>query len=284
MIPKFHQVPKQSDNTFRIRHDILPNFGSIWHYHPEMELHYVIKGQGLKFIGDNISNFQEDEMVLLGSNIPHTWKCHIPKESDHYVEAMVLHFHPDSLGKEFLHLPETFELLKLLNSSKTGLYILGDTKQKVKEYMINMLESSKLRKVIYLLEIFDILSQTKHYSPITQDYANSKFNSIDEERMNSIFNYTFKHFREKIYVEEVANIVSLSVTSFCRYFKQMANKSYFDFLTEVRLNHACRLLINSNYAIKQIAEDAGFENTSNFYRHFKILKQCTPKEYIQQFS
>ena len=284
MKPKFHQVPKQSDNTFRIRHDLLPNFGTIWHYHPEIELHYVIKGQGLKFIGDNISNFQEDEMVLLGSNLPHTWKCSINKQSDHYVEALVLHFHPDSLGKEFLHIPETSDLLKLLNTSKSGLYIVGETKAQIRNLMVKMHESSRLRKIIFLLEIFELLASSCEYKLISHEYAQHKYNSIDEERMNNIFNYTFKNFQEKIYIEDIANIANLSVTSFCRYFKQMTNKSYFDFLTEVRLNHACRLLINSNFAIKQIAEESGFENSSNFYRHFKILKKCTPKAYIQQFN
>ena len=284
MKPKFHQVPKQSDHTFRIRHDLMPNFGTIWHYHPEIELHYVIKGQGLKFIGDNISNFQEDEMVLLGSNIPHTWKCNFTDVSEHYVEAFVLQYHPDAFGKEFLHIPETSDLLKLFNTSKAGLYILGETKQCIKALMIKMHESSRLRKIIYLLEIFDTLASSNEYQLITQEYAINKYNSIDEERMNSIFNYTFKNFQDKIYIEDIANIANLSVTSFCRYFKQMTKKSYFDFLTEVRLNHACRLLINSNFAIKQIAEESGFENSSNYYRHFKIWKKCTPKSYIQQFS
>lgn len=101
MKAKFHQVPKTSDHTFKIRHDVLPHFGTIWHYHPEIELHYLIKGEGIRFIGENISNFEKDELILLGSNIPHTWKCNLKSDSEYYVEALVLHFHPESLGHNF---------------------------------------------------------------------------------------------------------------------------------------------------------------------------------------
>lgn len=284
MKPKFHQVPKQSDNTFRIRHDVLPNFGTAWHYHPEIELHYVIKGYGVKFIGDNISNFHEGEMILLGSNIPHTWKCTIPQDAKSYVEALVLHFHPESLGREFLYLPETIDFVKVLNSSRNGLYIYGETKSLIKNLMIQMSEASRLRKIIFLLEIFDILAHSTDYKQISQNQSSLRLDSTDDERMNNIFNYTLKNLRNKIYLEDVADIANLSVTSFCRYFKNITNKSYYNFLIELRLSHACRLLFNSNHTIKQIVEESGFENMSNFYRHFKVFKNCTPKEYRQRFK
>ena len=102
MKPHFHKVPVTLQSSFSIRHDIKPDFGSIWHYHPELELHYVIKGEGVRFIGDNISNFVPDEMVLLGENLPHTWRCkdeYFQGNPDLKTEAMVVHFLPDCLGK-----------------------------------------------------------------------------------------------------------------------------------------------------------------------------------------
>lgn len=283
MKPKFHQVPKPLDHTFSIRHDILPHFGTVWHYHPEIELHYLIKGDGIRFIGDNISNFEKDEMILLGSNIPHTWKCNVKAGENKYVEAMVVHFHPECLGRDFLSLPETKSVQRLVTLANQGLLILGETKRKAKKLMMKMKDEQGVNKIVFLLRIFDILAQSDEYEVISSNYHFAKFNKTDENRLNKIFTYTLTNFKNKIQIEELAELSNLSITSFCRYFKMNTNKSYFDFLTELRLNYACRLLINSNLTVKAIAEESGFENPSNFYRHFKNFKNCTPKDYKENY-
>jgi hypothetical protein len=102
MKPYFHKVPVISLSSFSIRQDIQPNFGRIWHYHPELELHYVIKGKGMRFIGDRISNFSAGEIILLGENLPHTWRCseeYFQNDPDFEVEAIVIQFLPDCLGE-----------------------------------------------------------------------------------------------------------------------------------------------------------------------------------------
>ncbi|RZF60203.1 AraC family transcriptional regulator [Sphingobacterium corticibacterium] len=279
MKAKFHQVPKAFNNAFSIRHDILPHFGTIWHYHPEIELHYLIKGEGVRFIGDHIDHFGEDDMVLLGSNLPHTWKCNEIKQGENHVEALVLHFHPECLGKEFLTVSETQEILKLLQLSKNGLIIHGDTKERIKELMAAMQHTNGLEKLIYLFAIFRVLATSDEYETLSRSFAYNKLNKIDESRMDKVFSHTLTNFREKISIEDVAILCNLSSTSFCRYFKMITNKSYFDFLTEVRLNHACRLIIDSDLTMQHIAVESGFENTSNFYRHFKKFKGITPTEY-----
>lgn len=279
MKAKFHQVPKPFNNAFSIRHDILPHFGTIWHYHPEIELHYLIKGEGVRFIGDHIDHFRENDMVLLGPNLPHTWKCNEIQPGENHVEALVLHFHPECFGKEFLTISETQEVLKLLQLSKNGLIIHGDTKEKIKAQMEAMKDTDGLEKLIHLFGIFRILVSSDDYNMLSNSFAYNKLNKIDESRMDKVFSYTLKSFKEKIVIEEVATLCNLSTTSFCRYFKMITNKSYFDFLTEVRLNHACRLIIDSDLTMQHIAVESGFENTSNFYRHFKNFKGITPTAY-----
>ena len=279
MKAKFHQVPIPLNNAFSIRHDILPHFGTIWHYHPEIELHYLIKGKGVRFIGDHIDHFQQDEMVLLGSNLPHTWKCNESQEEGNHVEALVLHFHPDCLGKEFLTVSETQEISKLIQLSKNGLIIHGNTKQKIRERMEHMKDTQGLEKLLHLLEIFHVLVSSREYDMLSKSFTDSKLQKIDETRMDKVFSYTLKNFKSKISTEDVATLCSLSPTSFCRYFKTITTKSYFDFLTEVRLNHACRLIIDSDLTMQHIAVESGFENTSNFYRHFKNFKGVTPSVY-----
>ncbi len=279
MIPKFHVVPKSLDNAFSIRHDVVPQFGTTWHYHPEIELHYLIKGEGIRFVGDSIGNFQEDDMILMGSNLPHTWKCNISSSSGNHVEALVLHFHPECLGKEFLNVYETQGITKLFEQAKTGLVIKGTSKEQIKRLMWRMKRETGLNKVVYLLRIYAILLESKEYEVLSNSTEFAKSSQLDGNRMEKILSFTLQNFREKILVGDVARLTNLSITSFCRYFKMTSNKSYFDFLTEVRLNHACRLIVKTDYTIQHIASESGFENTSNFYRHFKKLKGITPKEY-----
>lgn len=233
----------------------------------------------MRFIGDHIDHFGEDDMVLLGSNLPHTWKCNEIKQGENHVEALVLHFHPECLGKEFLTVSETQEILKLLQLSKNGLIIHGDTKERIKELMAAMQHTNGLEKLIYLFAIFRVLATSDEYETLSRSFAYNKLNKIDESRMDKVFSHTLTNFREKISIEDVAILCNLSSTSFCRYFKMITNKSYFDFLTEVRLNHACRLIIDSDLTMQHIAVESGFENTSNFYRHFKKFKGITPTEY-----
>jgi AraC-like DNA-binding protein len=284
LTPKLHIVPKALDNAFSLRHDVLPHFGTVWHYHPEIELHYLIKGEGTRFIGDHIGNFQQDDMILMGSNLPHTWKCNLSDlENRDNVEALVLHFHPESFGKDFLNFSETQSIIKLIEQAKNGLLISGSSKEKIKDLLWKMKPETGLNKLIYLLEIFKIVLENCDYEILSNNIEYSKFNKLDETRIDKIFSYTLQNFKEKIFIEDVAGLTNLSVTSFCRYFKITANKSYFDFLTEVRLNHACRLIVETDYTIQHIALDSGFENTSNFYRHFKNVKGITPKEYKAKF-
>ncbi|WPP51898.1 cupin domain-containing protein [Catalinimonas niigatensis] len=138
MKPHFHKVPIQPQSSYSIRHDINSAFPTVWHYHPEIELHYTIQGEGVRFIGDNISNFSAGEMLLLGENLPHTWRCreeYFRENTEKKVEAMVLHFLPDCLGSDMLCLPEAYLIPKLFEKAKKGLVIKGEAKQKLAQVM-----------------------------------------------------------------------------------------------------------------------------------------------------
>lgn len=283
MQPKYHQVPKPVNKTFSIRHDIVPTFGTIWHYHPEIELHYLIKGNGIRFIGENISNFEQDELILLGSNIPHTWKSNVQSKNEEYVEALVMHLHPEALGPVFLALPEAKQTKKIFSLANKGLLYVGETKIKAIKLMRKLEKAKDLDRIILLLRLLNLLSQSDEYEIISSQYDSNRVNKADEKRLNKILNYTFSNFKNKISIEDVAELSSLSVTSFCRYFKTATQKSYFDFLTDIRINYACRLLMNTEDPVKSIAEESGFDNTSNFYRHFKRFKDTTPNDYKKNY-
>lgn len=287
MKPHFHKVPITLQRSFNIRHDIKPNFGNIWHYHPELELHYIIKGEGVRFIGDNISNFVPDEMILLGENLPHTWRCkdeYFQNNPELTTEAMVIHFLPDCLGKHLLGLPEAYLLPKLFEKAKSGMVINGKAKEKLVNLMRAAVDATNLDRIIILLSILKTLAETDECETIVTS-KNTFYQSNESEtlRINKICNYTLSNYKKDITLEEVASLSNLSVTSFCRYFKLMTKKTFYDFLIEIRVSHACRFLVENKLPTEMICFDCGFNNVSNFYRHFKKVTGMTPLDYKRKY-
>ncbi len=286
MKPHFHKVPSNTEQSFSIRHDIKPNFGTIWHYHPELELHYVIRGEGVRFIGDNVSNFSSGEVLLLGENLPHTWRCkeeYFKGNSDLEIEAIVMHFRPECLGNEFLNLSEAFAIRKLYERAKKGLIIKGETAQRLKDLMQSAISASPLQRLIILLSILELMTESDEMEMITAANTFYQSNEMETVRLNNVCSYTLANYAKDIMLEDIAAIANLSTTSFCRYFKLMTHKTYNDFLTEIRVSHACRALIENRLNIEIICFESGFNNLSNFYRHFKSVKGITPLEYKKQY-
>lgn len=286
MKPFFHKVPTQLQTSFSIRNDVRPNFGSVWHYHPELELHHVIKGKGVRLIGDNIGNFSAGEVLFLGSNLPHMWQCNEEYYQNHpgrKVEANVIHFLPDCLGRDFLNLPETYLIPKLFEKARKGMKILGKSRMILIELMHRANQATDLDRIIILMSMLKMLAETDEYTSIASAHAFYKSNEMDALRLNRVCTYTLSNYKKEISLVEIASIANLSVTSFCRYFKTMTNKTYYDFLIEIRISHACRLLIEDLLPTEVICFECGFNNVSNFYRHFKKVTDMTPLEYKKKY-
>lgn len=284
MKPHFHKVPLQLESSFSIRRDSC--FGSLWHYHPELELHYLIRGEGVRFIGDNISNFSDGEVLLLGENLPHKWHCREDESQDinqYGVETIVLHFSSNFMGKDMLLLPETRLLPLLFEKAKKGMVIINETRDKLIPLIEAASKAENLDRLITLLSILKILSETKDYHQITREQSFYKSDKYETERLNVVCNYTLANFSEPITLEKIAAISNLTTTSFCRYFKLMTKKTYYDFLTEIRISHACTFLIEDKISIEQIADKCGFYNISNFYRQFKKVIGVTPLTYKRNY-
>ena len=281
----FHKVPIKLENSFSIRKDVAPKFGSIWHYHPELELHFVKKGEGVRFIGDNVSNFEAGEMILLGSNLPHSWRCNDnpnTNEDPANIEANIIHFLPYCLGTDFLTISECSHLNNLFETAKKGMVILGKTKIEITSLFDEAFKSKNLSRVIIFMKILHILAESDEYETIASADQFYKADQFDFERITRVCSFTLTHFKKDITLQEMAKLSNLSVTSFCRYFKLITKKTFYDFLTEIRISHSCRLLNEHEMTIQNICEECGFHNTSNFYRHFKKVVGVTPLQYKKQ--
>lgn len=286
MKPHFHKVDNDLQCSFKAKHKIQPNFGKLWHYHPELELHYVLRGKGVRFIGDNISNFDENELILLGENLPHSWRC----EEEFYTtqenpnsEAIVIQFLPEFIGKEFLQIPESLNLRKLLEKARKGLYVEGKTKNKILPLMQKAIHTAGMDRILTLLSILNELANSTEMSTIASANNFYKSNEAESVRLNKIYSYTLDNYKNSLPLEKIASVANLSVTSFCRYFKMMTNKSFHDFLMEIRISNSCRLLIEDKLSIEAICFECGFGNVSNYYRHFSKFKGMTPALYKKQY-
>src|SRR5690348_1701728 len=166
----FHLVPRSMEQSYLSRHHTLPNFGTVCHYHPENELHYIVRGEGVRFVADNISNFDPDEMLLLGENLPHMWRC-----SDKYyqndptvtAEAIVVQWLPDFLGKEFLQMKESASILHLYQKAKAGLVIGEKTKRKLVHLMYQSTKVQGLSRMLTIFQMLEILSESDDLFPIS---------------------------------------------------------------------------------------------------------------------
>ncbi|MBE7172610.1 MAG: AraC family transcriptional regulator [Williamsia sp.] len=286
MKPHFHKVPVQQQSSFSVRHDVQPNFGKIWHYHPELELHYVIKGEGVRFIGDNVSNFSAGEIILLGENLPHTWRCkeeYFAPGSALEVQAVVIQFLPECLGRHLLNMPESYLIPRLFEKAKKGILLSGKAREQVAALMLSAVDATNIDRLILLLSIFKILTETEEYSIIASAHAFYKSNESETMRLNKIYSHTLSNYNKPITLKEIASLSNLSVTSFCRYFKLLTRKTYYDFLVEIRISMACRFLVEDRVPINMVCFECGFNNVSNFYRHFKKVTGLTPSGYKRKY-
>lgn len=288
MKPQFHLVPRDVQSSHLSRHHTLPNFGTVWHFHPELELHYIIRGEGVRFVGDNISNFNAGELLLLGENLPHMWRCneqYFRCDPNITAEAVVVQFLPDFVGGDFLNRQEAASILNVYEKAKTGLVITGQTRERVVELMQHSVDTTSLRRVILILSMLEILAESEEMSPISSRQSVYKSSKEENDRLNNVYNHALTNYMRDLTLDEIASVANLSVTSFCRYFKMLTKKTFHEFLIELRISHAQRMLIErANMTAEAICFECGFNNKSIFFGHFKRKTGLTPLEYRRKYQ
>lgn len=273
--------------SFGVRQDNVPHFYPKWHYHPELELIQIEKGSGTQFIGDNISRFSEGDIFLIGSNLPHYWRCdecYFENNPAMTAKATVSHFLPDFWGDQFLNLPENKYLRELFVRANKGIKISGDTGLEVAALLKRILNAKSFERIILLMQALQLIALSKDIEYLATAGFQSSYNESETDRINDIYNYTIKNFDKKISLEEIAGIANISPNCFCRYFKSQARKTYSQFLMEIKIGVACKLLIENKQSISNICYESGFNNCSNFNRYFKIITGKSPLQYKKTFA
>ena len=278
--------PIPHSKTFLIHELIEPYFDPDWHFHSEYQLVTVLEGTGTRFVGDNISHFEGGDMVFTGSNLPHVWR-----NDEQYFQnlglkthCIVIYFSADFMQEAFLNKDEMTSIRELIEQADRGLEITGKTRDTVGGIMKKMLKQERFDGVLSLLQILNILAASTDVTYINKEGYLNTVSDSDSERMRAIHSYILNNYKDKIRLEEVASLANLSPTAFSRYFKARANKTFSDFVAELRISLACKLLFDNERSIVQIAYECGYKTLSNFNRKFKEITGTTPLKYKKAYS
>lgn len=259
-----------------------PHFDPNWHFHPHYQLFTVLAGTGKRLIGDSIQTFGPGDTVFLGPDVPHLWRsdpAYFEAGSNLYTHGIVLYFQEDFLGKDFLEKPEMLGLRQLLADSKRGISYKGALAEHIRDELVAQTAVEGFKGILQLLTLLDKLAHDNTGEPISSYGYVNNFKVSETERMQKVHNYVLQHFFQEIRLSDVASLAGMTEAAFCRYFKARSNKTFIDFVNEIRIGHACKLLLEDKWTIAQIAYDSGFDSLSNFNRNFKKYIGHTPREY-----
>jgi AraC-like DNA-binding protein len=271
---------------FVIRHLREKHFDPVWHAHYEYQLFVVLKGHGTRFIGDSIKTFKSGELIFTGPHLPHIWRSdesYFSRNSHMQSEGIVIYFNANFLGEQILEKEEMVVLKKLFARSKRGLEFYGHKKNLVITMIQELTRLQGISSVIQLLRILDTLASSKEYHYISSRVYDDILNQHETDRLNMVYEYVLKHFRQKISLEELAELLHMTPTSFSRYFSMKNNKPFSRFVSEIRIKHACKLLTETENTIEQVCYESGFNTLSNFNKQFREIMLKKPSQYKKEF-
>jgi AraC-like DNA-binding protein/quercetin dioxygenase-like cupin family protein len=281
---EFELVPKSEQCSFAVREFKLPAFASPWHFHPEIELTYIVESEGRRFVGDHIAPFGPGDLVLVGPNLPHFWHNRPATNPHAAAHSLVIQFRPECFGVGFFSLPELAGVERLLKAAARGLQFAGATRNAVAAIMLEMRKRSGLEQLIDFLMIFRLLTQAAEPRALSSAGFVPSLDQRAGERINRAYQHVFAHFTEPMDYEVVARAAGMSLSAFCHYFKRVTGRTLSALVTEVRVGHARRLLIETPQTVAEVAYASGFETLSNFNRQFRELTGMSPREYRHQFQ
>ncbi|HRI78966.1 MAG TPA: AraC family transcriptional regulator [Cyclobacteriaceae bacterium] len=263
--------------------DKIPYFYDQLHQHPEIQIMYIISGEGTLITGDYIGRFQSGNVFVMGSGQPHVFRCDeefYRRKLPRAAQSISLYFSEKYFGKELWNSNELTAVREFANACQHGLQIYDPASVEAALLLEELVQSHGLKKLSGFITLLSLIIQTPHKKKLSLQPG---YLQVSEEgRMNSIVAFTFRESHRKIYLEEVARLANLSVEAFCRYFKLHTRKTYTKFVNEVRVSQACQCLIQKELSVQQVCYKAGFSNVSNFNRIFRKITGKTPLAFRNQ--
>lgn len=274
-------ITETNQRLFICREFHLPAFDAPWHFHPEIELTYIVKGRGTRLVGDSIEPFCEGELVLLGSELPHRWiNDHVAEKRKDYARSIVTQFRPSIFAKDWRLSEEFHSIEKMLQRASRGLSFSANSS------LVKALQEANQRSGIgqslSIIELLHRLSEAPARPLASLLYATTVPQDHNHP-VHAAHQFILKHHSEPITLTQIAHASGIAPNSLCRAFKKSSGKSVFDFLSDIRIHKACALLIESDMQITTIAYECGFQSLSAFQKAFQRIKKTSPRAFREPY-
>lgn len=280
--PQLEIVPTGPSKTFvfKIDRDLWP----VYHYHPEYDILLSLKDLAGDFIsGDYVGRLGKGTLIMNGPNVPHALHSPRAEERDWSRPALaVIQFSRESLGEDLLNKVEMQSIRNFLDDAKFGFEFTGDSASTAAEMILEMEHQNPLEQFTQLLRLLHFFAETDEKHALASPAYSPSLNAKNVSRLDKVLTYLQEHKTDNITLEQVAEVAKMSPKSFCRFFKSHTGKTLVEYTNESKIGEACRLLLEDDRSISDVALDCGFQNLSNFNRRFKEIKGMTPREYRKQ--
>lgn len=288
MKPIFKVINKPTNQSFYMEEVNEPYFPDLWHYHPENEIIYIQNGYGVKYVGDSINRYSPGDLTFIGSQTPHVFSSdarYLKPKSHLKSRAICIQLSQGFFEKLVTDIPELTSISHFLSVAKQGTQIGGKSKSLIIKRIEQLPNQTGIERFNNLLIILDLISKSNEIKYLCSPNYTSKFlDHTDKTRLETVFQYVNKNYHKKIGLEEIAAIANLTTPSFCRFFKLRTNLTFSNYINEVRLINACKMLIEHIHTISEICYLNGFNSITNFNRQFKKYKGVSPSEFQLQHS
>lgn len=277
-------TPLTQSDCFTMFYRVKSEFNFPLHYHEEFELNFIDNAKGIKrVIGDHIDEIDELELVLIGPNLQHGWFNHKTRSKE--FTEVTIQFHRDLLDEKFLQRNQMSLIRTMFEKSLRGILFSKETITAIKPRLLNLTKKHGFDSVLELISILHDLSTSKNMKILSDlSFKNAETINYTSRRVEKIMHFLNSNFDKNVTLAEAAQLASMSEVAFSRFFKARTGKTFIDTLNEIRLGNASRMLIDTTHGINEIAFRCGFNNISNFNRIFKKKKDCTPKEFRQEYN
>jgi AraC-like DNA-binding protein len=281
MRASFEKILPPEHSSFKIARWEQKAFGAPWHFHPELELTWIITSHGMRLVGDSVEPFAAGDLVFLGPDLPHCWLNSTEWAAGTAdAHSLVLQFREDFLGPDFARLPELRELGDLYRRARRGLCYTGAARDELTARLQALLETPP--GLARLADLLTLLVRLAHHAPQARPLSSESFlptlHGADGARIDRVIRFLQAHYTRPVTLAEAAAQAHLSPSAFSRYFRAKIGKSFVRFLNELRVSHATRLLIEGDLPITEICYTCGFENLSNFNRRFRQFRGKSPRD------
>ena len=277
-------TPLTQNDCFTLFSRVKKEFNFPLHYHEEFELNLILNAKGAKrIVGDHIDVIEDMELVLVGSNLHHAWFTHQCKSEE--ITEVTIQWHKDLLDDKFLRRNQLSFIRKMFERSMKGISFSKETIQAVSGRILQLNQMHGFDGVMELMSILHDLSTSRNFRTLSDvSFNNDQQYNYNSRRLEKAFDYMNANYHKEVSLKDIAKLVNMTDVSFSRFIKKRTGNTFIDSLNEIRLGHASRMLIDTTHSIAEISYNCGFNNISNFNRLFKKKKNCTPKEFRENFA